>query len=390
MNGEGRGTITRVIVENYKSLAQCDVTLGATTLLVGANNSGKSNFLEALTLVADALRGTLEGSLRTRGGPTTLRRPLGRRTSRQTFDITWHMRLADQRAARYRLTIAPDEGGAPTVVQEFCTVEGRGEYKVARGRITSTLNLPLPSALPDRLFLVNASGWPVFRPVYDLLVGLESYNLAPNDIRALMPADTSGALSESGAGLAALIGRLEKRAPDDVERALQYLRLIVPNVSDVNVRDRGGYRVLEFTLTAEDGKSTRVFPAHNMSDGTLRAFALLVALFAPTTSDLRAPTLIALEEPETALHPAAVGVLLDAIREAAISRQVVVTTHSPDLLQAVNLDREVLLSVELHDGATTVRPLDRASRDAIHAQLFTPGELLRMNQLRGTREGVDE
>lgn len=388
MSVEKRAGVTRVTVENYKSLAQCDVTLGATTMLVGANSSGKSNFLEALTLVADALRGTLDAAVRGRGGLTTLRRPLGRRTSRQTFDITWHLRLPGGAAAKYRLTIAPDAGGAPTVVQEFCTVEGGEEYKVVRGRVTSTLSLP--DAFPDRLYLVNASAWPAFRPVYDLLVGLESYNVAPNDIRALGPTDTSGGLRESGAGLTALLRRLEKRAPHELDRALQYLRLIVPNVSDVNVRERGGYRVLEFTLSSEDGKSTRVFPAHNMSDGTLRAFALLVALFAPTTTDLRAPTLIALEEPETALHPAAVGVLLDAIREAALSRQVVVTTHSPDLLQAVDLNREVLLAVEVHDGTTTIRPIDRASREAIHAHLFTPGELLRMNQLFGSIEGSDE
>jgi len=67
--------LTRVLLENYKSIASCDVALGPLTFLVGPNGSGKSNFLDALRFVADALRSSLDHAIRDRGGiPEVLRR----------------------------------------------------------------------------------------------------------------------------------------------------------------------------------------------------------------------------------------------------------------------------------------------------------------------------
>ena len=70
-------TITRVMLKNYKSIASCDVPLGPLTLLVGRNGSGKSNFLDALSFVADCLRTTLEQGLRERGGVAAVSRRTG-------------------------------------------------------------------------------------------------------------------------------------------------------------------------------------------------------------------------------------------------------------------------------------------------------------------------
>jgi len=83
----------------------------------------------------------------------------------------------------------------------------------------------------------------------------------------------------------------------------------------------------------EDGKWTTDFEIAGMSDGTLRSLALLVALLSGADSDTaRNDGLIMLEEPETGLHPGATRVLLDAMLEASERTQILVTTHSPDLL----------------------------------------------------------
>ena len=66
--------ITRVILKNYKSIAACDVHLGPLTFLVGRNGSGKSNFLDALRFVADALNTSLDHAIRDRGGINDVRR----------------------------------------------------------------------------------------------------------------------------------------------------------------------------------------------------------------------------------------------------------------------------------------------------------------------------
>jgi hypothetical protein len=83
----------------------------------------------------------------------------------------------------------------------------------------------------------------------------------------------------------------------------------------------------------------------------------------------------------SALHPAAAaGVLLDALNEASRSTQILVTSHSPDLLEN-DLPPESILAVTLSDGATRIGPLDEVGGSALRDHLYTPGELLRMNQL---------
>jgi predicted ATPase len=91
--------------------------------------------------------------------------------------------------------------------------------------------------------------------------------------------------------------------------------------------------------------------------------------------------LVALEEPEDALHPAAAGILRDSLRAASNSTQLLVTSHSPDLLDDPNFDSDALLAVVAVEGATSVAPLDEAGRAVLRDHLYTAGELLRMNQL---------
>src|SRR6266566_1932625 len=66
--------VSRVVLQNYRSIAQCGVGLGALTVLIGPNGSGKSNFLDGLRFVADALRTSLDHALRDRGGINEVRR----------------------------------------------------------------------------------------------------------------------------------------------------------------------------------------------------------------------------------------------------------------------------------------------------------------------------
>jgi predicted ATPase len=117
----------------------------------------------------------------------------------------------------------------------------------------------------------------------------------------------------------------------------------------------------------------------NMSDGTLRALAVLTALFQGNRD--YSPTLVGIEEPETALHPAASAALREALQRASEQTQVIVTSHSPDLLDDVSLSVESLLAVVAKAGETKIAPLDAASSDVLRGHLFSAGELLRLNQL---------
>lgn len=82
-----------------------------------------------------------------------------------------------------------------------------------------------------------------------------------------------------------------------------------------------------------------------------------------------------------ALHPAATGVLLAALREASADVKILVTSHSPDLLDDASIDTDSLLAVDSEEGVTKLAPVDEAGRSVLKERLFTAGELLRQNQL---------
>ena len=94
------------------------------------------------------------------------------------------------------------------------------------------------------------------------------------------------------------------------------------------------------------------FPSQNISDGTLRALAVLVALF--QTSERYPSTLTGLEEPEAGLHPAAAAVLFDSLIEASHFGQVIVTSHSADPLDRDDLPVDAIKAVEMYDGRTII------------------------------------
>lgn len=124
------------------------------------------------------------------------------------------------------------------------------------------------------------------------------------------------------------------------------------------------------------------FEATCMSDGTLRALAMLLAVYQEPL-----PSLLMIEEPEASMHPGALGAIGDIIRAAALRTQVVVTTHSPELLDAKWVEDRHLRIVYWHAGSTHVGPVESVSRQALRERLFGAGELLRANALEPTLGG---
>jgi predicted ATPase len=195
--------------------------------------------------------------------------------------------------------------------------------------------------------------------------------------------DTTGSadiLDADGENIASVLDRLSQTQEATKARIDQYLQAIVPGFQRVEAEEVKFYKLLNFHFAVAGSPEPSAFLASAMSDGTLRALALLVALFQNAGSDSRV-SLVAIEEPETGLHPAATAVMLDAIREASESVQVVVTSHSTDLLDNSEIPSDAIRAVSWENGQTEILGLDSASRSALHDRLYTAGELLRMGGL---------
>lgn len=377
--------ITRVNLKNYKSIAACDVQLGPLTFLVGHNGAGKSNFLDALRFVAEALNSSLDHAVRARGGINDVcKRSDNSRDRHNYFSIRLEFALTDGSTGYYAFKIQTSLSRY-VVQSENCKIHNENfanpdiHFNVVNGNVVDTSVEIAPAASRDRLYLVNASGLPEFRPVYDALSRMGFYNLNPDIIRDLQHPDLGEMLTQDGSNLTSVFNQISYQVKKDI---LEYLQVIVPGIQRVNLKKLGPQETLEFKqYVAEDRRPMRFF-ANNMSDGTLRVLGILVALFQENQDTQKRVPLVGIEEPETALHPAASGVLLDGLRDAAHRRQVIITSHSPDLLDNKDLDINSILAVEAHEGNTIIARVDEASRSVVRDRLFTAGELLRLDQLQ--------
>jgi hypothetical protein len=166
-------------------------------------------------------------------------------------------------------------------------------------------------------------------------------------------------------------------------RLLGYPAPIVPGNINASHARLGASETLRFDQAGRDPSGEPVefefeFEASEISDGAFRTFGALVAV-AQLANEATPVKLVGIEEPETALHPAASGALMDARREAAIHSQVVVTTQSADLLDENDPATDRLLVVRSRDGVTEIGPIDRVSREAIEERLDSPDDSLRMD-----------
>lgn len=381
--------LQRVVLRNYRSIGQCDVRLGPLTYLVGVNGAGKSNFLDALHLVRDALNGSLDNALNERGALSEVRR---RSSGHPTnFGIRLEFRLPGGELGHFAFNVGALKDRGYEVQTEECAIGGIGKgpfYRVERGELRECSEPAFPAVMTDRLALVAASGLTVFRPVFDALSAMGFYNLNPKLMRELQKPQEGRLLKPAGENIASVIGHLERVGDDQMHVIKNYLQTVVPMVHGVERKQIGPMETLEFRQDMAGSKHHWRFLAQNMSDGTLRALGVLVALFQRNRD--YAPSVVAIEEPETALHPAASAALREALTRAAQRTQVIVTSHSPDLLDDRDISTDVILSVISEGGETRIAPLDEASRNAMREQLFSAGELLRLNQLAPDRTFLAE
>jgi predicted ATPase len=402
--------VRRVKLKNYKSIGRCEVELAPLTVMVGRNGSGKSNFLDALGFVSDSLRTSLDHALRERGGLRAVRRLS---TSHpRNFEIEIEFELFGGVPAIYAIKIDSKAEGEFQVAREKLVIgatrppRGRAKgptqlrldaaelaygpawYEVVNGEVKNASASTMPPASPDRLYLVTASGLREFRPAYDALTSMGFYSLNPEAMKRPQSPDAGELLHRDGWNIASVIARLERDAPELKQRVVDYLKIIVPGVTDFQRVELGPQETVKLHQEVQGSQHPWTFYAMNMSDGTLRALGTLIAAVQPTGHER--VRLVGIEEPETALHPAATSALLDALREATAHTQVLVTTHSPELLEGLNLDQDKLLVVVARGGTTEIAEPDQASLDTIRDHLISAGELLRMDQLEPDREDLEQ
>lgn len=415
--------IDRIWAKNFRSIADATLDLGPMNVLVGPNASGKSNMLDILRFLKDALRFDLEAAVSMRRGfDAILRRTEGPRPESIEIGITASigniLRRSDRFRIEYSFALGAGSDGAYTVEWELATVNsdsaGQREPLVLRvedGRISSPgqraehivpnarfrLDDAEATGLDDtdlnmrRLMRALSLGRPpgtgevedgialmarALDTTLNRVTRTRYYHIFPNTIREPQTLGNSQLLDEDADNLASVLRNLEREHPAAFDRLKESLAHLVPGVSDIEVTSVGGYLVVR--LKHEDVHGGGWMDLAQQSDGTIRLLALLTVL-----NQFQPLPLIGIEEPELTVHPGALTALSDVLKEATRRSQLVLTTHSPELIDRITDSRDVepVRIVELVAGVTQVNLVSDAQKESVVRHLFSPGELHRMGEL---------
>jgi hypothetical protein len=296
------------------------------------------------------------------------------------------------KAGRFAFEIKALPQYAFEVVREQCEVVAndgkRSWYDRKRSSFRTNVSGLKPSTDPSSLCLPVVGGDERFAPVVKVLGAMRVYSIEPARLREMQDPDSGMALRSDGSNAASVLQELSRSSPPLLVRVKETLAAIVPNTHRVITKKHGNKLSLELTqdwMPAGGGKTTNLrFEAFNMSDGTLRALGPLMAVYQKPP-----PAVLVVEEPEATIHPGALGAVMDMIREAAGTMQVVVTTHSPEVLDVEWVRDNHLRIVSWFEGATRVSPPSVASRRAMQEHLMGAGELLRANALETPEQLFD-
>lgn len=367
----------RLTIRNFRSIEDATVELGKFTVVVGPNGSGKSNFVDALVFVRDLAKDA-EQAVATRGGFGSVLRRGKRRDLRFDLQLATNEKTANEDHLRYRMVAWRSAGQDWSFSEELITASAKSKSILeverlplggtARGqkrRFEFQLD-PRASALT----LARQNGL-IPAKYRSPLLDVRRYRLDPEAMRRPPERTEDTILQENGANLATVVGQL--RAAGEIGRTIDVMRRVIPGLRDVRSIAAGGHDVLEFEQKLAGGIHT--FPASAMSEGSLRALAVVIA-----AQQVRKGQMLVIEEPEANVHPGVAALVYDVLEEASQRGDVLITTHSPDLLDAAK--DETILVCSAADGVTRIGPLDSSQRQLVREGLFRLAELMRAEPLR--------
>jgi predicted ATPase len=367
--------ITRLKLKNWRNFRDVDVRLGPRGYLIGANASGKSNFLDVfrfLRTIAQSEGGGLQKALKDRGGLTKLRSLHVRKDPEVRIEIELSESAADSAPTwRYVLAFKSEGKGQQRVLITVESVYHRDEEVLLRPRPEDLSDLARLTQTHLEQINNNAN----FRELGDYFASTTYLHLVPQLLKHTD--EISGRIIENDPFGQGFLQRIAKTQPRTrkarLDRIQKALEIAVPQFSE-----------LEFEQDSVTGsphlkanfKHWRVHGSwqreDQFSDGTLRLLGLLWAL-------QEGDGLLLLEEPELSLNDAItehIPLIIDRVlRKRKSSRQVLISTHSDNLIAEVGDPQAVLLLAPSGNGSI-IRTPDESETQAMEHGLNAAEVLL--------------
>jgi len=324
-------------LENWRNFGHVDIPLQNRAFLVGPNASGKSNFLDAFRLLRDIVTsgGGFQRSVTDRGGVSLIRNLAARRYSEIVIEVT--LQEGEDPVWRYRIAFAQDNQRQPVLKEEkvwhgddIILDRPDGDDRTDEARLRQT-------------YLEQTIANQKFRDIANFFASIHYYHIVPQLVRD--PERSRGRKADPYGGdfLEQMAGTNKRTRDSRFRRILSALKIAAPQLSDLKL-DKDERGIPHLYGNYEHWRSQGAWQTEvDFSDGTLRLMGLLWALL-----DGTGPLL--LEEPELSLHPEIVRYIPQMMLRAQrgrrrVARQLLLSTHSSDLLRDEGIAADELLMV---------------------------------------------
>lgn len=374
--------IARIIIKRFRSFPTATLGFDNPLFVVGRNGSGKSNLSDVFSFASEAMSSPLQAVFDRRGGISAVRnRSSGQQSYPPNLGLAFEFGPVNGiEGGRFAFEVKALPNYGYRIVHEQCLVrkkDGNRWWFDRTDKWLSNVEGLTPALEPSALALPLVGGDERFAPIFRVLGAMRVYSIEPSKLREMQDPDSGVSLRPDGSNAASVLQELLRGEGASATKAEinRILESIVPATKAVSPKKHGNK--LSMSFSQEWGEKKKLsFDAFNMSDGTLRSLGLIMAVFQKPS-----PSILVIEEPEATIHPGALGAVLDLIRKAAKTMQVVVTTHSPELLDAKWITDANLRIVSWQEGASHLLPPSEATREAMRQHLMGAGELLRSNAL---------
>jgi predicted ATPase len=333
-------------VENFRSLRKITLPLGPVTVLVGPNGAGKTNVLKVLEFLADIIRTDLEPALDGQGGFDEVVFDGGSITARhirikaRLASAEYELRVVKSDDMRRFETFSFDDGRRVDVINQEAAVSN---YDMGTSSIGISEHSSGLSTLPR---LHGEAGIDDVGAIARQLSSLRVFDVSVEAARLPGRLSTRG-LASDASNLAAYLFDLRRKHDSTWEQLVDDARFALPQLESIDFTQPAG-DTREVSVVLRENGLRRPTPLRDASFGTVRMLGLLALLHDPNP-----PELTCVEEIENGLHPQALEMLVERIREASDRTQFLIATHSPALVDRLYPD-EFVICERNEDGSSAI------------------------------------
>ncbi|MBA2860856.1 AAA family ATPase [Methanococcus maripaludis] len=384
--------IKKIKVSNFKSFGEEEITFDNFNVIVGPNSAGKSNFVEIFKFLTDVSKYGLENAVSMQGGFELLKNVILPKEQEIGFEIYYQNgagklipdnRILEITEIIYKFKIRKNNGtNKIEVVDDEVTQRGK-LYSVDKSLMSKIINKEsgfkldekdkkfltdinakltnkdgmISTDYKDNEYLQSGDIYPIVRMFelfsskdeYKLILempqmfylpptiyfdGIAIYDFDPKLPKKAVPITGKTELEKDGSNLAIVIKQLFKNERNE-RKFYNLIKKLLPAINRIDVDKSADKRM--FFNVCEEHHSERM-PSCFISDGTINIIAMIIALFFEDNM------LVIIEEPERNLHPKLMSKLVGLLRDASRNKQIILTTHNPELVKYAGLDSLIFIS----------------------------------------------